>query len=287
MTESLRSVRPAGSPEDDATREARHQVLATLLGAHADGELPVETSSQIDAHLLGCGRCRSELRVQQAVSQRLSHSTVPTTTAVLQDRVRAALSVTSIPVRTTPLVSTGVVRRTRWTRLAVVLTAVVFLALVAVLRNRSPQLDPPPYMASTTIPAIADIFAEYRLVSQGDLPGRARDLDAVRRALPFPVRPLVNANAHLLAAWTADIAGEPAAVLAYRWNEHVVLQFIVAESSLFRAHQLREAFSQRRAVVTQDGEQGLIAWPEASSGSVLVGNVPWITLAPLSSAVVR
>lgn len=285
MTESLRA-RPTDSPEDDATREARHQVLATLLGAYADGELPVETSSQIDAHLLGCGRCRSELRVQQAVSSRLSHSTVPTTTQALQERVRAALSVT-VPVRTTPLVSAGGVRRTRLTRLAIFLTAVALLALVALLRNRSPQLDPPPYVASTTVPAIADIFAEYRLVSQGDLPGRARDLDAVRRALPFPVRPLLNANAHLLAAWTADIAGEPAAVLAYRWNERVVLQFIVAESSLFRAHQLREAFSQRRAVVTQDGEQGLIAWPEASSGSVLVGNVPWRTLVPLSSAVVR
>ncbi len=287
MTESLRALRPAGSPEDDATREARHQVLATLLGAYADGELPVETSSQIDAHLLGCGRCRSELRVQQAVSQRLSHSTVPTTTAALQDRVRAALSVTSVPVRTTPLVNALLVRRTRWTRLALFLTAVASLALVAVLRNRSPQLNPSPYVASNAVPAIADIFAEYRLVSQGDLPGRARDLDAVRRALPFPVRPLVNASAHLLAAWTADIAGEPAAVLAYRWNEHVVLQFIVAESSLFRTHQLREAFSQRRAVVTQDGEQGLIAWPEASSGSVLVGNVPWSALVPLSSAVVR
>ena len=48
-------------------REARHQVLIELLAAYADRELPAETTSQIDAHLVGCARCRSELAVHQGL----------------------------------------------------------------------------------------------------------------------------------------------------------------------------------------------------------------------------
>ncbi|MBL0171468.1 MAG: zf-HC2 domain-containing protein [Gemmatimonadaceae bacterium] len=287
MTESLHAMRPSGQPEDDAAREARHQVLATLLGAYADGELPVETCSQIDAHLLGCGRCRSELRVQQAVSLRLSRSTVPTATAALQARIRSALATTPTPVASAPPVST--VRRPvrRWAAVGLLLTTITAFAAVMLLPGGSPQLDPQPMVAGPAVPAIAGILAESRRVLQGDLPGRARDLEAVRRALPFPVNPIANPEAHLLAAWTAALDGEPAAVLAYRWNEQVVLQFVVAESSLFRTPELRRAFAERRAVVSQDGAQGLIAWPEASAGSVLVGDMPWVTLVPLSRAHVR
>ncbi len=285
MTEFNRSRHPSGQPEDDAEREARHEVLATLLGAYADGELPVETSSQIDAHLLGCGRCRSELRVQHTVSQRLSRSTVPTATAALQDRIRAMLAATPVPARAEPRVESA---RRRHRSMAVIMVLVLAtVTTVIVQQGGAPQLDPPPLVASPAVPAIASILTEYRRVSQGDLPGRARDLEAVRRSLPFPVSPIVSTDAHLLAAWTADLDGEPTAVLAYRWKEQVVLQYIVAESSLFRALEVRRAFAERRAVVVQDGVQGLIAWPEASAGSVLVGDVPWITLVPLSRAHVR
>ena len=63
-----------GSSEDPAERAARenqHQVLIDLLGAYADGELPPETTSQIDAHLVGCVRCRRELAVHRAMRRRL------------------------------------------------------------------------------------------------------------------------------------------------------------------------------------------------------------------------
>ena len=66
-------AQPHERPDTDDVREARHQVLATLLGAYADGELPAETASQIDAHLLGCARCRRGkwlVQTQQAPGHR-------------------------------------------------------------------------------------------------------------------------------------------------------------------------------------------------------------------------
>ncbi len=284
MTDQLRSLLPVGQHEDEAAREARHQMLATLLGAYADGELPLETASQIDAHLLGCGRCRSELHVQTAVRERMSRTTVPTATPSLQNRIRLGLAATPVPVRAAAA-PTAVPRSGRQ-RVMVALAALAAVAASALLivRERAPQLDPPPLVVNSGVPAIQSTLIEYRQVAQGDLPGRARDLEAVRRAVPFPVTPLVNPDAHLLAAWTTMLHGEPAAVLAYRWRDHVVLHFIVAEGALFRAHDVRTAFAQRRAVVSQDGEQGVIAWPDANAGSTLVGDLPWLDLVPLSRA---
>jgi anti-sigma factor RsiW len=288
MTDTNSLLRPQSQPEDDAAREARHQVLATLLGAYADGELPVETASQIDAHLLGCGRCRSELHVQQAVRGRLSHSTVPTATSALQDRIRAAVAATPVPVvveAPAPVVRAG---RRRWAIVASVVGLFTVAGVLAITqRPHVPQLDPPPLVAGGSVPVLQHLFDDYRRVVQGDLPGRARDLDAVRSAVPFPVTPLDHAEAHLLGAWTTDLDGEPAAVLAYRWQEHVVLQYIVAESTLFRFRDLRAAFAAHRAVVSQQQAQGLIAWPDANAGGVLVGDLPWADLVSLSRAVVR
>ncbi len=289
MTESLRAFRLGEQPEDDAAREARHQLLANLLGAYADGELPAETASQIDAHLLGCGRCRSELKVQQAVSERLSRSTIPAATAALQSRIRLAIAATPAPpARTAAPVSTPPTRFTspRWLLGAVGVGSMVVLALVAAvtLRERATVLDPAPLETQASVPPIQLVLQEYRRVSQGDLPGRSRDLESVRRSLPFPVTPLTESGAHLLAAWTTDFDGEPAAVLAYRWRDRVVMQFVVGETMLFRTRALRDAFAARQAVVAQDGEQGLIAWPDAEAGSLLVGDFAWKDMVPLSAA---
>lgn len=268
-----------GHSEDDAAREARHQVLATLLAAYADGELPLETASQVDAHLLGCGRCRSELRVQRAVGARLARSTVPTATPALQSRIRAAIADAEVsPSR--PDVATP----SRFRKPLLVFAAIAGIAVAGVWGWQSktvPSLVPPPLVARSSTPALRSIIDHYRLVTQGDLPGRARDLDAVRSALPFVVTPLSDPEAHLLAAWTIDLDGEPAGVLAYRWKEQVVLQYIVGEAALFRAREVRAAIAERRAVVVQDGTLGLLAWPETNAGSVLVGDVPWTNLVAL------
>ena len=61
------------------------------------------------------------------------------------------------------------------------------------------------------VPLLGAVVDDYARVSRGDLPGRARDLDAVRAAVSFPVEPLRAQNLRLLAAWTTDVRGEPAA----------------------------------------------------------------------------
>src|SRR5690242_7738826 len=89
-----------GSSEDPAERAARenqHQVLIDLLGAYADGELPPETTSQIDAHLVGCVRCRRELTVHRAMRRRLGFEPPVAAPPALRERIVAAIAATPVP----------------------------------------------------------------------------------------------------------------------------------------------------------------------------------------------
>ncbi len=142
-------------------------------------------------------------------------------------------------------------------------------------------MNPPPLVVGDAVTVLNDIVEAYRAASQGDLPGRARDLELVRSAMPFAVNPLDNPDAHLVAAWTTAFDGEPAAVLAYRWHDTVVLQFVIDESLLFRSREMRNAFAAGRAVVRQAGVQGVVVWPDAAMGSVIVGDLSWQRLAEL------
>ncbi|HKO14961.1 MAG TPA: anti-sigma factor, partial [Gemmatimonadaceae bacterium] len=91
---------PTGSgenPAERAAREEQHQVLIELLGAYADRELPPETTSQIDAHLVGCARCRRELSVHQAVRHRLGIEPPLAAPPALRERIAAAVAATPVP----------------------------------------------------------------------------------------------------------------------------------------------------------------------------------------------
>jgi hypothetical protein len=127
--------------------------------------------------------------------------------------------------------------------------------------------------AASAIPLLGAVVADYRRTVAGDLPGRARDLAAVRAAVPFPVEPLASPPLRLLAAWTTTIADEPAAVLAYRWDERLILQYFVAEQSFFRHSAVRTSIATHHHVAAIDGAQGVLAWAEPAAGSVLVADV--------------
>src|SRR5919109_3944750 len=88
------------SDAERAAREEQHQVIIELLGAYADGELPPETTSQIDAHLVGCARCRRDLAVHQAVRRRLGVEPPLAAPPALRERITAAVAAT--PVVVTP-----------------------------------------------------------------------------------------------------------------------------------------------------------------------------------------
>jgi anti-sigma factor RsiW len=274
----------AEDPAERAARENQHQVLIDLLGAYADGELPPETTSQIDAHLVGCVRCRRELAVHRAMHRRLGFEPPVAAPPALRERIAAAIAATPVPV-TIPAPAPKLFQRRVW--LASIATLVVAAAVATTLVVRHPadpvvlsQLSAP----LSAVPLLDDAVADYRRVTAGDLPGRARDLDAVRSAVPFPIEPLQTSAVRLLAAWTTDLGGDPAVVLAYRWDDRIVLQYVVSEQRFFQHPALRQAVAGGRVLAAHDGAQGIVAWPTASAGSILIADVPPMPLREMAAA---
>lgn len=287
-------------PEEAASREERHQLLATLLGAFADGELPAETASQIDAHLLGCQRCRREVLVQRTLRIRLEQEPLATAPAALRERIVSTIAATPLPqwekvagsasipgrVSEAPRADSGLLRRVGR---AAVLAAVVVILVVAALGARwimqGRGAVPVSVVPASSVPLFSAALADYRRVMSGDLPGRARDLAGVRDAMPFPVEALHASSLRLLAAWTTSLNGEPAAVLAYRWNDQVVLQYLVSEMQLYRPAELRRAFGSGQLLAAHDGSENVLAWPEPAWGSVVVADASLDRLRVLRAAV--
>jgi hypothetical protein len=88
----------------------------------------------------------------------------------------------------------------------------------------------------------------------------------------------------LLASWTTEIAGDPAVVLAYRWDDRIVLQYIVPEQRFFQNPELRRVVAGGRLLEATDGAQSLVAWPTDSAGAILIGDVAVARLGPLAAA---
>ena len=278
---------------DSDTREARHELLASFLAASVDGELPAETQSQLDAHLAGCARCRRELSMHRALRDRLGREPVPAATSALRERI--ATGIRYAPPPTMPvddgetdgtLTADASPSRAKRRPLAAAVALVVLIGILASSlksgslifpyagRGAVSALPPKALVASSaSVPLFAAVLSDYRRVTASDLPGRARDIGAVRAAVPFSVTPLENPELRLLAAWTTSLAGEPAAVLAYRWNDRVVLQYLVSDALLFQSPNVRALLAQQRDVTSRDGEQGLLLWSQPESGSILVGEL--------------
>lgn len=279
-----------GSSEDPAERAARenqHQVLIDLLGAYADGELPPETTSQIDAHLVGCVRCRRELAVHRAMRRRLGFEPPVAAPPALRERIVAAIAATPVPAT----IAEPTARPVIGLRRPVVLVPVIAILLASAIgtgylvRQASAPVTLAPITTSVgAIPLLQDVLTDYRRVVAGDLPGRARDLDAVRNAVPFPIQPLRSPNVRLLAAWTTVLGQEPAVVLAYRWDDRIVLQYVVSEQRFFQHPALRQAVAGGGLLAARDGAQGIVAWPTATAGTLLIADVPPERLRPLGAA---
>ena len=272
-------------PAEAAKREERHQLLATLLAAFADGELPAETTSQIDAHLLGCPRCRREVVVHRTLRLRLEQEPLAPAPASLRDRITSTIAAMPAPQweavagAATPAPQSpragSTVRRFGRTGVLAGVVVIVALAMLGgrwlVERIGTPRAS---VVSAQSVPLFTAVLADYRRVTSGDLPGRARDLAVVRGAVSFPVQALEAPSLRLLAAWTTNLNGEPAAVLAYRWNDQVVLQYLVSELQLYRPAELRRAFANGQLLTAHDGSQNMVAWAESTSGSLVVGDIP-------------
>ena len=265
-------------PADEAARESRHEVLRELLGAYADRELPPETMAQIEAHLVGCAECRSGLEVHDAVRSRLAAERPAAPSPALRARIAAAIDAVPAPVLVSAPAPRTVGHRTVvWLAIAGWVAAVALAIALVVQTPASPRRVARTRAIAAPVQQVAllgGIVDDYARVSRGDLPGRARDLSAVRAAVSFPIEPLRGPDLRLLGAWTTDVRGEPAAVLAYRLRDHLVVQYLVAEDAFFRHPAVRAAVADRHLLTAADGARALVAWPGTSTGTVLVGDVP-------------
>jgi anti-sigma factor RsiW len=277
-------------PAQEAERQARHEVLIDLLGAYVDGELPSESASQLDAHLVGCARCRREVQLQLSLRAHLATVPVEPAHPALRGRILTALAKArsddpTVPMGIAPIdgpaaTTAGTVTlpslgRRVWISVVVVLLLAVVGGL-AVWRTSDRRagavaidsLGAP----APSVPLFAAVLVDYRSVAGADLPGPARDLAAVRAATGLAVEPIANPALHLLGAWTTTIDGEAAAVLAYRWGDRTIVQYIVPDQLFFRHPALRAAAAAHHAVTGNDGPVGVVAWPVATAGAVLVGD---------------
>ncbi len=266
------------TPAEEAARESRHEVLRELLGAYADRELPPETVAQIDAHLVGCAECRRALELHDAVRSRLAAERPAAPSPALRARIAAAIDAIPAPVAApAPLPGAAARPRLLWLALAGWVTALVLAVALVAQRgeSRSAAVGARVIAAPVAdVPLLGGIVDDYARVSRGVLPGRARDLSAVRAAVAFPIEPLRAPDLRLIAAWTTDVRGEPAAVLAYRLRDRLVVQYLVAEDAFFRHPAVRVAVADRHLLTAVDGARALVAWPGAATGTVLVGDVP-------------
>ena len=280
MSDDRSSIAPANrvaSPEE-AARESRHEVLRELLGAYADRELPPETVAQIDAHLVGCAECRRGLEVHHALRARLAVEPPAAASPAFRARIAAALEAAPAPA---PRVATDVRvssnARMLWLAASGWIVAMVLSLALAMTSGTTSAFAPTSRTLSTPVhdvPLLGAVVDDYARVSRGDLPGRARDLDAVRAAVSFPVEPLRAQNLRLIAAWTTDVHGEPAAVLAYRLDDRLLVQYLVAEDVFFQHPAIRSAIADHHLLRAADGDRTVVAWPDSSTGTVLIGNVP-------------
>ena len=270
------------SPEE-AARESRHEVLRELLGAYADRELPPETIAQIDAHLVGCAECRRGLEVHHTIRARLAVEPPAAASPAFRSRIGAAIDATPAPIATRVPTHARVApsRQLFWLAVTGWVAAAVLAIALALSSGLTSRFASAPRALSTPVhdvPLLGAVVDDYARVSRGDLPGRARDLDAVRAAVSFPVQPLRAQNLRLLAAWTTDVHGEPAAVLAYRLDDRLLVQYLVAEDVFFRHPAIRTAIADHHLLRATDAGRTVVAWPEQSTGTVLVGDVPTETL---------
>jgi anti-sigma factor RsiW len=271
-----RAVSP--SPEE-AARESRHEVLRELLGAYADRELPPETVAQIDAHLVGCAECRRSLEVHHALRARLAVEPPAAASPAFRARISAAIDAAPLPAAPRIAANARLAPESRmlWLVASGWVVAMILALVLAVTSGSASRFTPSTRALAAPVhdvPLLGAVVDDYARVSRGDLPGRARDLDAVRAAVSFPVEPLRAQNLRLLAAWTTDVRGEPAAVLAYRLDDRLLVQYLVAEDVFFQHPAIRAAIADHHLLRAADGDRTVVAWPDSSTGTVLVGNVP-------------
>ncbi len=262
-----------------------HEHAVTLLGAYADDELPQETRREVEAHLAECTLCVQELRVQTALRQRLraEESAREPSDALMRLEAHVAHLGRAAPEQRASAVRIGLGKRSLFRHPLVAWTGWLVaagLAAIWVLGPRGSGGQGMPGMAMgrlapvsvDSIPeSIADAaLHDFKQVAAAALP-QGPELAAVESQVPFSVPPLTAPHMRLIGAWTTTIDGVPAAALAYRCHDRLVVQYVVPEHVFFRPPRVRQAIAASGLYAAGEGKIHAVGWPGRDNGSFLVG----------------
>jgi len=277
------------------TDHEEHLRYEAMLGAYADGELGEADGRALARHIETCERCRQGLAVQRAVAARLAAEPLEPIGETLRRRLLApirsspaegAVGLGPVGAEAAPLDVGRGSRRWRapmppwlgWATAATVALAWAASEYPARL-GPSPESTRAPSKAVTAplvgqrIPMVEEALADYRTLEVRELPVQVEDPAALAGRLPFPVPSLDSPELRLVGAWTTVIRGEQAAVVAYRWQNHVLVQYVVSEQLFFRQPVVRSAVAAAGVFSAQDGALGIVGWPEQEAGTILIGDL--------------
>jgi anti-sigma factor RsiW len=262
-----------------------HEHALTLLGAYADDELPPEMRREVEAHLTECGRCVQELRVHMALRQRLQaeKGVLAPSDALMRLEAYVARLGRDAREQRASAVPIGPGKRSRLRHPLAAwggwLVAASLAAVWALGPRRPPgrgmagmSMGPLTPVAVDSIPeSIADAaLHDFTRVASEALP-QGPELTAVESQVPFSVPALTAPHMRLIGAWTTTIDGVPAAALAYRCHDRLVVQYVVAEHVFFRPPRVRQAIAASGLYAAGEGKLHAVGWPGRDNGSFLVG----------------
>jgi anti-sigma factor RsiW len=262
-----------------------HEHALTLLGAYADDELPPEMRREVEAHLAECSRCVQELRVHMALRQRLQaeKGALEPSDALIRLEAYVAHLGRSAREQRASAVPIGPGKRSVLRHPLVTwggwLVAASLAAVWALGPRRPPaqgmggmSMGPLTPVAVDSIPeSIADAaLHDFQRVASEALP-QGPELTAVESQVPFSVPALTAPHMRLIGAWTTTIDGVPAAALAYRCHDRLVVQYVVAEHVFFRPPRVRQAIAASGLYAAGEGKLHAVGWPGRDNGSFLVG----------------
>ena len=257
-----------------------HEHLVTLLGAYADDEISPELRRDVEAHLAGCGQCVQELRVQTALRRRLraEESALGSPEALIRLEAHVAQLGRAASEQRAPAVKIGSTKRSVLRHPLVAWSGWLFAASLAAIwavgpcRPGGPEVSMGPMVSVDHVPeSIADAaLHDFRRVAAAALP-QGPELAAVESQVPFSVPALTAPHMRLIGAWTTTIDGVPAAALAYRCHDRLVVQYVVPEHVFFRPPRVRQAIAASGFYAAGEGRIHAVGWPGRDNGSFLVG----------------
>jgi len=251
-----------------------HAAFAELLAGYVDDELTPEQRQQVEEHVPECATCRADLRAQTVIRARLMKESVTLATSDLAGRVLAEIATAASDE------SDGTLHLSRrqllltWGGWA---AAAAMGSLAVWFHEKKPAgmsmaMAPtgPVVLDQIPGPVSADILASFRTIKEEELPAGV-DLAELRREVGFSVPALEAPHMRLISAWVTRVSGEPAAALAYRCHDRLVMQYVVSERQFFRQPQVRKAIASQGVYAAATGPVTTIAWPGTDNGSYLVG----------------